>query len=180
MVCKHERYVRRTPRGFHPGREQSNNDAEMSMSEQRAASAFNIKANTSKLHSGQALVWGARSALPEDPEGQDGANQVQRPVHDAEHGGCYAGVVVLPTEAAVVVERLGEKRDARRQVQRARHQVEQDLEGCAREERGRGEGPAGGDEQHEGAQQAPEGGQDEVQLVARHGEQVHLAVLRVV
>lgn len=101
------------------------------MSEQRAASAFNIQANTSKLRSGQGLVQGAWSALPEDPEGEDSANQVQCPIHDAEDSSCYAGVVVFPAEASVNVKCLGEKCDACRQVQCACHQMKQDLEGGA-------------------------------------------------
>lgn len=113
---------------------QSNNDAKMSMSEQRAASAFNVKAKRSSWQSGHAQTRRAWSALSEDPERQDGADQVQRPVHDAENGSRYAGVVMLATEVAVIVERFGQQRDACRQVQGARHQVEQDLEGGARQE----------------------------------------------
>lgn len=106
---------------------QSNNDAKMSMSEQRAASAFNVKAKRSSWQSGHAQTSRAWSALSEDPERQDGADQVQGPVHDAENGGRYAGVVLLATEVTVIVERFGQQRDTSRQVQGARHQVEQNL-----------------------------------------------------
>lgn len=111
-----------------------NSDAEMSMSEQRAASAFNVKAKKSSWQSGHDQSHRARSALSEDPEGQDGADQVQGPVHDAENGCRYAGVVLLAAEVAVIVERFGQQRDACRQVQGARHQMEQDLKGCARQQ----------------------------------------------
>lgn len=156
---------------------QSNNDAKMSMSEQRAASAFNVKAKRSSWQSGHAQTSRAWSALSEDPERQDGADQVQGPVHDAENGGRYAGVVLLATEVTVIVERFGQQRDTSRQVQGARHQVEQNLKGGARQERRRCEGPAGRDQQQEGAEQAAERHQQKVELMAR---KVHLAVLGVV
>lgn len=113
---------------------QSNNDAKMSMSEQRAASAFNVKARRSSWQSGHAQTRRAWSALSEDPERQDGADQVQGPVHDAENGCCYAGVVLLATESAMVVECFGQQRDACRQVQGACYHVEQDLKRGARQE----------------------------------------------